>query len=222
MGVEGQVVTPERLSVYSTCSNEVLEDASFPIMEAINESLFASLGQLLDEAIFEGTGTSNQPQGMADLAGSSTATSGGTPVDLSYFVEMQENALTANSSVKAWATNPKAWGTYMDLQVGGTAGCDLRPLLQSDANTGGAALAGNVLGQPLYVTNNIDALGAGTANMFGFNPQQCWIVRRRQFRMIRDPFTYAEMGKTRLILEGRYSFHVPRPSTVQVATAITP
>jgi HK97 family phage major capsid protein len=57
MGVVGRTVTPARLTVYSELSNEVLKDASFPIMEAINKSMFDSLGRLLDAALYEGIHT---------------------------------------------------------------------------------------------------------------------------------------------------------------------
>lgn len=222
MGVVGRDVTPSRLTVYSEFSNEVLEDASFSIVEEINRSMFASLGELLDGAIYEGLGTSNEPQGMRNLAGSSTASSGSTAVDLGYFIEATKNSLTNNAPVQAWATNPAAWDVYASLKVGGTASYDLRPLLQTDVTRGGAAIAGNVLGKPLYITSNIDAAGAGTATVYGYDPDLVWVIRRRDFRMIRDPFSKPEQGITRFILEGRFGVHFPQPSSVNVFTVLTP
>mgnify|MGYP001819628152 CR=1 FL=1 len=64
------------------------------------------------------------------------------------------------------------------------------------------------------MTQNIDAAGAGTATLYGYDPSQVWIVRRRDFRMIKDPFTTAERGVTRFVLEGRFGVHFPRPSTI--------
>jgi HK97 family phage major capsid protein len=222
MGVRAFTITPARLTVFSEVSNEVLEDASFPALEEISSHMFASLGELLDEAVFEGTGSNNQPQGMRNLAGSSTASSGGTAVDLSYFVNTFETSLASGAPVQAWTTNAAAWGAYASLKIGGTASYDLRPLLQLDAEAGGAAIAGRVLGKPLYTTENVDALGAGTAAVYGYDPSQVWIVRRRQFRMIADPFSKAEQGIVRFVLEGRFGVAFPQPSAINVFTVLTP
>ena len=62
----------------------------------------------------------------------------------------------------------------------------------------------------------------GADRIYGYRPEDVWIVRRRDFRMIRDPFSKAEQGVTRFILEGRFGVHFPIPNTAQIATVLTP
>ena len=66
------------------------------------------------------------------------------------------------------------------------------------------------------------AAGAGTATVYGYDPAQVWVVRRRDFRLIRDPFTKAEQGLTRFVLEGRFGVAFPQPSAINLFTVLTP
>jgi HK97 family phage major capsid protein len=219
MGVTSYTVTPARITVFSEFSNEVLEDASFPAMDTINTALFESLATKLDTAIFQGDGTSNVPQGMLNLPSSGTVT-GGTPADLGYFVQGIEGAYNANADVKAWAMNGDAWGAIAGLKIGGTASYDNRPLIAQDVSSGGAAIAGAILGRPVFVTSNISTTGSTATKVFGYDPAQVWLVRRRDFQLTVDPFSKAEQGITRLVLEGRFGLAFPQPKAVRVITPI--
>lgn len=215
-------IVPVRVERLAIVSHDALETTAFDARRVIVDAMMADIGAMIDQAVF--IGAAGGPSGLINLTGRNTVT-GGTVSDLTYFVQAAGSAFSANSSIQAWATSPASWTKLATVQIGGSA--DKRPLLSSDSNTPGGAVAGSILNHPIYVSTTF-----GTAVCaVGFDPAEVYLVRRNvqnpwadqvgpALELIVDPFTLLASNQVRFLVRSRVALYVPRPASVTVITTI--
>jgi len=99
-------------------SVELLEDAS-NIAQLVQQSLVRAMGQKIDAAILEGSGSGAEPTGLLNASGLGSVTSVGTPSDYSDLTTAAKTILTANYSGDvsdlAWVAHPRDRATFNGL-----------------------------------------------------------------------------------------------------------
>lgn len=73
---EAVTMTPNRLTTYTIYSQQLLRQSSVDVERIVRENLFYSVANALEKAIFEGSGSSNQPTGILNATGVNDATHG--------------------------------------------------------------------------------------------------------------------------------------------------
>lgn len=143
------VLTPRKVAALATVSNEAVMDSNPQVLDTIGMSMTRAIWLEADNALFTGGGTLapsgvlNHPPTLQNVSGS-----------VSY-----ENIVRAGGGISAYGGVPTSVSVhptnYVQLQL--ATGGDDRPLIQPDANQGGAA---TVAGYRIWQT---PAVGAGTA-----------------------------------------------------------
>ena len=100
-------------------SIELLEDAS-NITQLVQQSFVRAMGQQIDKAILEGSGSGSEPTGLLNASGLGSITSVGTPSDYSDLTTAVQTILTANYSGDvsdlSWVAHPSDRASYNSLQ----------------------------------------------------------------------------------------------------------
>ena len=206
--------TPAKLVCVSEFSSEVLEDASFSLREAAANEIYRSMSYAVDAVAF-GTAATPFPGLGLNAAGGTVTPSGGTVLNLDPFVTAAGSAMAQNVPLSSltWVSNPIVWQRLGGIHIGGTA-YDVRPIIQTDVNTGGAALStSSLIGRPWFLTTAANAAG-GTAFALGFDPSKIALTTRREFNLVVDPYSKAEQGLVRFIATLRASVNALQPKAV--------
>lgn len=109
--------TPKKLAHIVELSNEVIDDSEPSIVNVLNGHLATVLGLKLDRAIFEGTGTGDEPLGLANVAGIQT---GPAPSTYDAFIEAVGMLQAVNAPGPYVAVGPPSVFTELALLKNGT------------------------------------------------------------------------------------------------------
>jgi HK97 family phage major capsid protein len=100
------------------CSIELIEDSS-NVAQLVQQTIMRAMGQKLDAAILEGSGSGAEPTGILNTSGINTVTSVGTPTNYDEMTTAVKELLVDNYSGDisglAWIAHPRDYATYDGL-----------------------------------------------------------------------------------------------------------
>ena len=158
LSLDQVTLSPRTLQGSTTVSRQLLAQSTPAADEIIFDDLIAQHATAIDQAVFWGTGASNQPTGVGVAAGTNLIVMGtnGLAATLAKVLEMfreveVDNGLTDNV---AFVTTPQI--KYSMAAIVRFASTDSRTLWDLDTST--------VIGVPAYATNNVPSnLTKGTS-----------------------------------------------------------
>lgn len=199
----GQVtLTPKTVGAFTDYSRRLMIQSSIDIEAFVRADLAAMLGQAIQLAAINGSGTSNQPTGLLNTSGIGAViggTNGAVPT-YDFMVDLETAVADANADngSLAYLTNTAMRGKLRKTQeFGGTNG---KPVWGRGPERG----VGDVLGYDAVVSNAVPRnLTKGTSSncsaiMFG-NWADLLIGMWGGLDLMLDPFTGATSGTKRVI-----------------------
>lgn len=218
----GIVATPKKLAALVKVSNELIADANPDVVEMIMRQLTRSLALGLDLAAFEGTGTENQPRGLANLASgtitvnTSLGADGSVLSNLDVVAEAIASIETANGRPSAIVMHPAVWGAIGKLKTD-TAASRNEPLITAGTVT--EAIQRRLFGLPVYLTSQLsrtETRGSShtCSSIYVCDASQIVCVRAGQMRLELDRsrlFNY-DQSEIRGVLRADWAF--PNPSAI--------
>jgi HK97 family phage major capsid protein len=162
-------LTPNRLTAYTEYTNQLLIQSSINVEQFVRDNLAYSVANALEIAAFEGSGSSNVPQGILN-AGVNDATHGSTnptACNWSNIVGMEkmiavDNALAARMAYVMKATAAaKLKVTKKDTYQGGFIWENYSPLMPEGLVNGYPALVTNVFTNDTVIFGNFSELMIG-------------------------------------------------------------
>ena len=196
-------LTPHRNAVIGAFSKDLLKQTSIDVENIIMDKIQTAHAELLEAACINGSGSSNQPQGILTALAAVTNTpniiaigTNGGPITWAKVVALETkiNAGNANRGKLGYLTNAKVVG---DLKTIERASNTARFLLDDN---------GKLNGYPIDWTNLVPStLTKGTASsvcsamIFG-NWEDLYIGHWGGVDIVVDPYTLAAYGDVRFVL----------------------
>ena len=199
--------SPKRVAISIPISTQLTRQSSFDIDNIILSDIYGAHAQAIEEAAINGSGT-KQPKGLLNTDGIGSVelgTNGLIPtfksiVDLETAISLKN----ADMGSLAYLTNPKVRGL-------------LKTTLKANGVPGFIWDNNELNGYPARVSNLVPSdLTKGTASskcsaiMFG-DWSQLWILQWGGLDLIVDPYTLADQGAYRVVLNAYHDIHVRRP-----------
>jgi HK97 family phage major capsid protein len=164
-----------------TVARQLLDQAGIPIDTVVFGDLTAAHAQFLDAALYAGSGSSGQIQGLNTLSGIQTVATGGLTIQYTYAAianAIQSVYTSRFAPPDAILMHPRRWGWFLSL-----LDTTDRPLFLPDANSpmnvagvldrvAPEAVVGRIQGIPVIADPNISTTG-GT----GSNQDAIYVVR---------------------------------------------
>lgn len=207
-------MTPKRLTTHTEFTNQLLRQSSIDVEAEIRNTLFYSIANALETAVYSGSGSSNQPTGILNTSGINDGDHGsnGTALNWANVVQLETMVATDNAMAAkmAYITNATAAGkmktTLKSTYQGGYIWEMFTPLTK-----------GMINGYDAYITNNIsNAITRGTnsacsALIFG-DWSQLLIGQWGAVDLIVNPYSLDTYGEVRVTVAGYYDLGVKQPS----------
>ncbi len=210
-------MTPHRNATVAAFSKDLLRQTSLDVEKIMMDLIMDSHAALIQNACINGSGSSNQPQGILTALAAVTNTpniiaigTNGGPITWANVValETKVNAGNANRGKLAYLTNAKVIGAMKTTERTSTNG---RYILDVD---------GKVNGYPIDYTNLVPSnLKKGTsqsgvlsAMIFG-NWEDLYIGQWGGLDIVVDPFTLADYGDVRIVLNAWNDVKVVEPKS---------
>lgn len=202
-------MTPHRLQVLGGYTYDLLKQSALPVEQILWDELIRAHAQALDDAIFNGSGTSGQPLGiLANTGIGSVAGSGanGTAINWANIVALESTVGAANGLFGrlAYVTNSKVAGSMK-----ATAKESGYPsYLMEDGRTNGFAVE---------VTNAIPSnltkgTGTGLSAMIFGNFEEVLVPQWGGLDLIVDPFSSKAKGVVEVTAIAYHDVCVRRPA----------
>ena len=202
-------MTPHRLQVLGGYTYDLLKQAALPVERILWDELIRAHAQALDDAIFNGSGTSGQPLGILANEGiGSVSGSGanGTAINWANIVALESVVGDANGLFGrlAYVTNSKVAGSMKaNPQVAG-----FPRYMMEDGRTNGFAVE---------VTNAIPSnltkgTGTGLSAMIFGNFEEVLVPQWGGLDMIVDPFSSKAKGVVEVTAIAYHDVCVRRPA----------
>ena len=203
-------ISPKRLAMQMGISKQLLIQSSLDVERMVMNNILAAHSEALEDAAVNGDGSSNKPTGILNVSGTKTVelgTDGKIPTFADMvFMETELASLNADLGRLAYLTNPKVRGlfktTLMSTGVGGY-------VWQNNEVNGFPAYASN------FVPSNLTKGSASekcSAIVFG-NWNDLQILGWGGMDIIVDPYTLADEGAVRIIMNTFHNVFVPRPES---------
>ncbi len=218
-------LTPHRNAVIGAFSKDLLKQTSIDVENIIMDKIQTAHAELLEAACINGSGSSNQPQGILTALAAVTNTpniiaigTNGGPITWANVValETKVNAGNANRGKLAYLTNAKVVG---DLKTIERASNTARFLLDGDYD--------KLNGYPIDWTNLVPSnLTKGTASqvcsamLFG-NWEDLYIGHWGGVDIVVDPYTLAAYGDVRFVLNSWDDCKVVEPASFAAIVDLT-
>jgi HK97 family phage major capsid protein len=190
-------LSPKTVGAYTDISRRLLIQSSIDVEMMVREDLALVLALALDLAALHGTGSSNQPTGIAATSGIGSVAGGtnGLAPAWSHIVSLETEVAIDNADIGrlAYMTNPKVRGKLKTVAVG----TDQR-MVWSDSDT-------PLNGYPAYVTNQVSStLSKGTSSgvcsaIFFGNWADLVIALWSGIDILVDPYTGSTAGTVRVV-----------------------
>lgn len=221
----GQVpLTPKTIGAFTDFTRRLLLQASIAVELFVRMDLARVLGLGLQDGAFNGTGASNQPTGLGNIAGIGSVamgTNGGAPTyDMAVDLETAVSNANADIGNLAYVTNSKVRGKLRKTQV--FTGTNGAPVWTSGRERG----IGEVLGYDAYVTNTVpsnltkgSASGICSAAFFG-NWSDLVMGLWGGVDLMLDPYANATSGGKRVIALQDVDFNVRNVASFAVVKDI--
>ena len=211
-------MTPHRNAIIGAFSKDLLRQTSIDVEQIVWNKIQQAHAELLESAAIAGTGSSNQPTGILSTSGIGSVAIGtnGGPITWAKVVELETkvNAANGNRGKLAYLTNAKVIG---DLKTIERASNTARFLLEGD----------RLNGYPIEWTNLVPSnLTKGTstskcsAMVFG-NFEDLYIGHWGGIDVVVDPFTLAENGDVRIVLNSWDDCVVSEPKSFAAVVDLT-
>ena len=211
-------MTPHRNAIIGAFSKDLLRQTSIDVEQIVWNKIQQAHAELLESAAIAGTGSSNQPTGILSTSGIGSVAIGtnGGPITWAKVVELETkvNAANGNRGKLAYLTNAKVIG---DLKTIERASNTARFLLEGD----------RLNGYPIEWTNLVPSnLTKGTstskcsAMVFG-NFEDLYIGHWGGIEVVVDPFTLAENGDVRIVLNSWDDCVVSEPKSFAAVVDLT-
>ena len=194
-------MTPNRLTAYTEYTNQLIRQSSIDVERFVRENLFYSVANALETAVYEGSGSSNVPQGILN-ASVNDATHGSTnptAANWANIVNMEQMVAVDNALMGKMAYIMKS-----------SAAGKLKRTLKSDYQGGyiwenytPLAPQGLVNGYPAYITN----VFTNDTVLFG-NWAEGMVGQWGGLDILVNPFTLDTYDTVRVIIAGYYDFAV--------------
>lgn len=144
-------LSPKTIGAYTEISRKLLIQSSLDVEAFVRNELSRTIAEGIDSACLHGTGTSNQPSGIAVTSGVGSVvcgTNGGYP-NFGKIVDLETAVAVANADVGrlAYVTNTKVRGQLKKTFTNTTYG--ERPIWEDTERDG----VGRLNGYPAYVSN---------------------------------------------------------------------
>ena len=211
-------MTPHRNAIIGALSKDLLRQTSIDVEQIVWNKIQQAHAELLESAAIAGTGSSNQPTGILSTSGIGSVAIGtnGGPITWAKVVELETkvNAANGNRGKLAYLTNAKVIG---DLKTIERASNTARFLLEGD----------RINGYPIEWTNLVPSnLTKGTSSskcsamVFG-NFEDLYIGHWGGIDVVVDPFTLAENGDVRIVLNSWDDCVVAEPKSFAAVVDLT-
>ena len=211
-------MTPHRNAIVGAFSKDLLRQTSIDVEQIVWNKIQQAHAELLESAAIAGTGSSNQPTGILSTSGIGSVAIGtnGGPITWAKVVELETkvNAANGNRGKLAYLTNAKVIG---DLKTIERASNTARFLLEGD----------RINGYPIEWTNLVPSnLTKGTSSskcsamVFG-NFEDLYIGHWGGIDVVVDPFTLAENGDVRIVLNSWDDCVVAEPKSFAAVVDLT-
>ncbi len=200
----GQVtLTPKTVGAFTDFSRRLLLQSSLDVEAFVRADLAATLGQMLQAAAINGSGTSNEPTGILNASGIGAVVGGvdGAAPTYDHMVGLESAVANVNADMGnlGFLTNTKVRGKLRRTQE--FASTNGKAVWMS----GGQAGMGDVLGYQALTTNSVPSnltkgLSAGVASaiLFG-NWSELIIGMWGGLDIMLDPYTGATAGTKRVV-----------------------
>ena len=205
-------LTPNRLAAFIDLSKQLMIQSSVGAENWTRDELSGAIARAVDLAIINGSGASNQPEGILNKTGIgdvAIGTNGGTPT-YAHLVELETLIATANADVSnmSYLTTPGIRGYLKTLAL--------------SANNAGFTWQGNEMGINGYnadVSTQVPStLTKGTASgschavIFG-NWQDCVVANWGTVDILVNPYTKAKEGLVELVVNSYWDVGIKHGSS---------
>ena len=204
-------MTPKRLTTYTEYTNQLLRQSSIDVEKFVRDNLYYSIANALELAVFVGSGSSNQPTGLAEQGvNDADHGSNGTVLNWANIVQM-ETMVAVDNALKgrpAYVTNATAAGkmktTLKTDYQGGFIWEIFSPVVPK----------GTINGYDAYVTNvisNAQTRGTNSAcSSIYFGDWTELMIGQwgGGLDLIVNPFTLDTYGTIRVTIAGYYDIEV--------------
>jgi HK97 family phage major capsid protein/HK97 family phage prohead protease len=210
---EQVTLTPKRLTTHTEFTHQLLRQSSIDVEAEVRDTLFYSIANALETAVYSGSGSSNQPTGILNASGVNDGDHGsnGTILSWANVVQLESMVATDNgmAAKMAYITNATAAGkmktTLKSTYQGGYIWEMFTPLTK-----------GMINGYDAYITNTIsNGITRGTNNncsalIFG-DWSQLLIGQFGAVDLIVNPYSLDTYGTVRVVVAGYYDVAVKQP-----------
>lgn len=145
--IDELIVTPKKVAGLTVISRELAEDSSPEASQVVGDGLARDIAKKVDAAFF-GTHTTNGPDGLRALSGSTEIDATGGITDLDWAAEAIAESQNENGTITAFCASPATALALATLHQFSTAGSNI-PLLGVDPSQPTRRL---VQGVPLIVS----------------------------------------------------------------------
>lgn len=216
---ESESIAPKRLAMHMGISKQLLIQSSLDVERMVMNDIMAAHAEALEDAAINGDGSSNKPKGILNIDGTKLValdTNGKIPTYADMVnMETELALLNADFGRLSYLTNPKIRGLF-------------KTTLMSDGVSGYVWSGNEINGYPAYASNFVpsnltkgSAASKCSAIIFG-NWNALQILGWGGMDITVDPYTQADAGAVRIIMNTFHNVFVPRPeSFVLIKDALT-
>jgi HK97 family phage major capsid protein len=197
--VDQVALTPKTVGAYTDISRKLLKQSSIDVEAFVRRDLATVLALAIDYAALHGSGTSNQPTGVANTSGIGSVAGGtnGAAPTWDHIVKLETEVAVDNADIGALAymTNPKVRGKLKATPRTATYG-DIMVWEGNDTPLNG---------YPAYVTNQVRSdLTKGTSSgvcsaIFFGNWNDLLIGMWGALDILVDPYSNSTSGTVRVV-----------------------
>ncbi len=211
---EQVTMTPHRLTAYTEFTQQLLKQSTIDIESEVRDTLFYSVANALETAIYAGSGTSQVPEGLINVSGINDADHGsnGTVLNWANIVGMEKMVATDNglAGKLAYITNATAAGlmktTLKNTYQGGYIWEQFTPLTK-----------GMVNGYDAFITNTISNAttrgeNSDTSLLFFGDWSQLLVGSWGGLDLLVNPYSLDTYGTIRVVIAGYYDIAVKQPA----------
>lgn len=189
-------LSPNRVGTYIEVSKQLQVQSSLSVDHIVQNLIASSIALAIDSAALHGSGSGNEPLGIAGTSGIGSVAGGanGLAPALSHLIELESDVAVANADVGqlGYLTNPKVRGVLRQVFANATYG--EIPLWDKDKVNGYKALVSNQVSSTLTKGSSS---GVCSAIFFG-NWADLILAFWGGLDVVVDPYTLATTNKTRI------------------------
>lgn len=218
-------MAPKTIAAFTDISRKMLLQSSLDISGFVISDLRAALGEGIDKAIFNGSGSGNEPLGILNNSGVATVSLGtnGAALDWAKIVELETLVYSDNADGQrmGYVTTKQTRGalsrTYENM-----AGSDTiwQPPVNAELPGEGIVNGYRAVGSTLMPSNLTKGTGSNLSSMIFGNWADLLIGQWGSVEILVDPYTNSTTGGVRIIAMSDVDFAVRHPESFRKVTDI--